>query len=248
MKLCLITTTLLMAQAVAAQTQTRIFEMKHVTTGEVSTLLSAFDARIRMSSDKARVLAVTATPETMSAIEQAIKRLDVPPPVPKNVELTLYMALAGDQIPDSGKMPPELEPVAKQLRNVFPYKSYHLLESFQVRGRDGQTVDTSGVAPSPYTQAEGARMTYNFKSRISVAASEKGDMIRIDALRFSLRVPVATGMVNNTPTNFQFVDAGVFTDIDVRDGQKVVVGKAAVGGQQSSRSAIFLIVSGKVVD
>ena len=41
------------------------------------------------------------------------------------------------------------------------------------------------------------------------------------------------------------LDAGFGTDVDVREGQKVVVGKAAVGG---TNSALILVITAKVLE
>ena len=40
-------------------------------------------------------------------------------------------------------------------------------------------------------------------------------------------------------------DAGFGTDVDVREGQKVVVGKAAVGG---TNSALILVITARVLE
>jgi hypothetical protein len=52
--------------------------------------------------------------------EDTIRRLDVPPPAPQNVELTVYLLLASDN--GVGSVPPELEGVAKQLKTTFAFK------------------------------------------------------------------------------------------------------------------------------
>jgi hypothetical protein len=44
---------------------------------------------------------------------------------------------------------------------------------------------------------------------------------------------------------YQYIDTGISTDIDVREGQKVVVGKAASEGADK---ASFLVVMARVLE
>ncbi len=45
--------------------------------------------------------------------------------------------------------------------------------------------------------------------------------------------------------DIEALDAGFGTDVDVREGQKVVVGKAAIGG---TNSALILVITAKVLE
>jgi len=47
------------------------------------------------------------------------------------------------------------------------------------------------------------------------------------------------------PTIHQYIDTGIATDVDIREGQKVVVGKANMDG--SDRASI-VVLTAKVVD
>ena len=44
---------------------------------------------------------------------------------------------------------------------------------------------------------------------------------------------------------YENYDAGFGTDVDVREGQKVVVGKAAIGG---TSNALILVITAKVLE
>ncbi len=70
-------------------------------------------------------LAVSAAASSIAAIEDAIKRLDVPSAAPRIIEL---MALPGGWQPNglssSPPLPKELEGVVSQLKIAFAYKSY----------------------------------------------------------------------------------------------------------------------------
>ena len=68
---------------------------------------------------------------------------------------------------------------------------------------------------------------------------DKGRAIRIDNLKVGLKVPVMSG------GNIQYIDTGIATDVDIHEGQKVVVGKANMDG--SDRASIIVLMA-KVVD
>jgi hypothetical protein len=55
---------------------------------------------------------------------------------------------------------------------------------------------------------------------------------------------IATSTVPNT-AQYQTVDIGTASDIDLREGQKVVVGKTDVA---TDGSAIFIVLTAKLVD
>ena len=86
--------------------------------------------------------------------------------------------------------------------------------------------------------------TYNlFIERVRVSPGEKGDIIRFDNMRFQVASPdIVRTNVTKKP---EFTTAGVNADIDVREGQKVVVGKSNFDGADGT---FFLIVTAKVVD
>ena len=67
-----------------------------------------------------------------------------------------------------------------------------------------------------------------------------GKRVRIDGLHLGAKIPIKSGL-----NNINYIDTGINTDLDVREGQKVVVGKATV---DSSNNALFLVLTVRVVD
>jgi len=173
--------------------------------------------------------------DTVAGFEEIIKQLDVPPPVKKNVETTVYMIAASSEAGNAAPMPPELDPVVKQLKGIFSYKGFHLLDSFVLRSRDGEKGDTSGYIPAlPGGNVLPNTIHYYLKyNRVTVNGGDAGGLIRFDGLSFALRTPNAS-------------EAGISTDVDVPVGKKVVVGKTST--LEGSDSALFLVISAKVVD
>lgn len=186
-------------------------------------------------------LVLSGPKEQVTAFEEVIKQLDVPPPVAQNIQTTVYMIVAS-QAQASGGVPSDLDPVVTQLKSLFPYKGYRLLDSFVLRSRSGQGSDTSGFVPSP--QVTIAQITYQARfARATVDTIDKARVVRFNNLRLDLRVPVASSPGS---TQYKFVSVGINTDVDVPEGKKVVVGKtSAIEGPDS---ALILVISAKVVD
>ncbi|MBZ5555046.1 MAG: hypothetical protein LAO21_20210 [Acidobacteriia bacterium] len=221
---------------------TKIFTVKYADVVELSQPLRVFNAQLIPNRDL-KVLAVSCDRDTMPAIEDAIKRLDVPPTSAKNIELTVYLLSASEQVEPSSGVTPELQGVVDQLKGLFPYKGFRLTESMVVRVRDGQTGHVSGVAPST---SEGYKIFYNFQFRsANIVDGVEGRTIRIDRLRLGAKVPLVLPGSAEKSLNVQYQDTGIETDIDVRDGKKVVVGKANTDG---SSGAMILVVTAKVMD
>ena len=49
------------------------------------------------------------------------------------------------ETPAGNPVPPELEPVVKQIRSAFAYKNFRLLDTLVLRTRAGQPASVSGV-------------------------------------------------------------------------------------------------------
>jgi hypothetical protein len=202
----------------------KIFELKYVEPGEVKQLLGALEASISPVNNL-RMIAVRGSKETVEVIEEALKRIDVPRPAKKNVEFTGYMILASSKSADTTESP-ELAPVIKQLRGLFPYKGYRVVETLFLRARDGDNGNASGYIVD---SLNGNRHSYKFS--FSTAALTADRQIRMNNV--SLEV--------NTPSGI----LGFRTQLDIREGQKVVVGKSNVVGTDD---ALILVLNAKVIE
>jgi hypothetical protein len=121
------------------------------------------------------------------------------------------------------------------LRNIFAYQNFQLLDTAVARSRSGQRAGMNGVL-----SLGKETVPYQLTLQPSIQADEKTRSIRIDGLRFSTRVPI------NSPSGRQGqYEAAINADIDVKEGQKVVVGKTGIEGAER---ALILVLSGKIVD
>jgi hypothetical protein len=221
----------------------KVFAIKHADVEAIARTLRIFPVPVDANRDL-RVIAVSAPAALLPTIEDTIRRLDVPPPTPQNVELTVYLLLASNQEPSAAAVAPDLEGVVKQLKTTFAFKGLHTIDTLVVRSRDKQSADVKGLArfdadiPNPSTYGFGYRAA-------SILSDEKGRSIRLDGLRFTARIVVKRQSEASSVVGYDALDAGFGTDVDVREGQKVVVGKAAIGG---TNNALILVITAKVLE
>jgi hypothetical protein len=207
----------------------KVIQLKYVSPSAIYKLVTAFQPSALQYDDSLRVLSVRGDTERVAAIEEAVKKLDVPP---IDFELTVYLIStlpqAGDQLPEA------LASTAKQLHGVFAYKGYQLLDSFILRGRDGQQ---NGNAEGTIKNS-----TYSFRySRVSVLDGTP-KIVNLQNINLQIRIPSGARNDKGQP---EYKTTGLSTDVDIRDGQKVVVGKSDVN---NGESPLILVVTAKVVE
>src|ERR1039458_4773720 len=236
----------LMALPLAAQDQKKeepkqpqvqkLFVLKYADPNQISNLIKVFTENVTPNAAM-HAVAVSATANAMAAIEDAIKRLDVSTAAPQNVELTAYLLIGSqaDGAPPTA-LPKELDSVLAQLKTAFAYQSYRLGDILTLRGRTGRQLSTSGSGWSINTGNQSAPVMEQFS--VDALSIGPDGTIHIDRLRASNRVPQATG--NN---QFQYQDVGLNTDLDIKEGQKVVVGKMGM----NTNEALFLVLTARVM-
>jgi len=206
----------------------KVIPVKYADVNAVARALVGF-GNIR-AEPSARYLIVQGSPEMVAALEEAVKRLDIAPKPGLDVELTLYLIAASSQDTpvNPGEEPPkDLESTIKQLRGVFSYKNYRLVETLITRAQNEREIQMSGMLPKL-----GLGGSYNFSTRVFVTDSTPRSL-RLQNLKLQLQE-------RNSGAS-----SGITTDLDAKEGQKVVVGKSSLTG---SVEAVFLIVVPKVVE
>jgi len=226
----------------------KLFVLKYADPNQIANLIKVFATSVTTSYDM-HALAVSATKEAMVAIGDAINRLDVPPPppqaqpAPQNVEMTLYLVV-GSAAADgaSAPLPKDLESVIAQMRNAFSYKLYRLQDVQIIRTRTGARVDTSGVAGA--VQVGGASQPILTQTRIESVRIGRDGSIHVDGLHISSRMPSAVGAVppGAVAVQFTYNDVGISANVDLNEGQKVVVGKSGMNPEE----AMFVVLSARV--
>jgi hypothetical protein len=186
------------------------------------------------ADDQLRAIVLRGKPADVAALETTIRELDSNSADrgSKNVELTVYV-LNGSSSSTAEEKLPAVAPVVKQLHAVFPYSNYQLLSTMLLRSGEGTPASTSGVLKGFGNSAAPSHYEVSYKAA-RVSADEAGPSIHLSAFHFMLRVAIAPSMF----------DAGIDTDVDLRDGQKVVVGKSNI---DSVDSALFVVLAAKLV-
>lgn len=229
--------------AVQPEPESKVFVLKHADAQDVGNILAQVLGGKNISSNREmKVIAVSGTPAMIEGVAEALAKLDVPPQPVKNIEITGYLLVGSTKAEAGGSVPAELESVAKQIRATFPYKAFQVMDTLVVRtqpGPAGRHAEVSGVlAPS---DGDVLNTSYEFKiSSPAISGEGKDTIIHLGGLNLTMRVPVR---VSNNASQMQ--SAGISTDVDLREGQKIVVGKSSFG---SPDKALFLVLTAKVME
>jgi hypothetical protein len=217
-------------EAEQATWETKIFQIRYVDPGELQRALSMFRSSINYAGGGLRVLSIRAPKEIMPAIEDAIKRLDVPAPR-RDAELTIFVVVASDQADLGTSLPSALQPVMNQLKGVLSYKAYQLVDTLITR-----TSDTRSLVTLNGTVMLGAQLAaYNFQARFRTESPDgKAPILRLSEMGFRLQpIPGLPGPPGP--------EVRIAADVDVPQGQQVVVGKATMGDR-----ALILVMTSKI--
>jgi len=238
------------AGAPGEATVVKIFELKNVSSSQLKSILSVFNAQISEGYAGRPLLSVRASKPVMDAIEETIKRFDVPPPPPpppppapeqKIAELAIYVVVPTDATANNA-LPAALKPVLDQINTLFGYKGFQLLDTLLVRaparrpGESTSQVSASGTLPIPGTPLS----TYTFNAYFGLRTTESAQpFLFLEKMGFSVKVP----RVPNPSSPEMFYTVGINSDVEIRPGQHVVVGKTQAGG-----TSLILVMSAGFLD
>ncbi len=147
----------------------KVFHVEHVSVTRLQHLLSVFEVMVEADL-QLKVIAVKGMPDGVAAVEAALKRLDVPPPPAKNVELTVYMLNATETPVTGATIPSELDEVVHQLESVFAFKGFRLWETVILRAREGEAGGTKNL--HGVISETGASYDFQFHSAVIVPDRE----------------------------------------------------------------------------
>jgi len=217
----------------------KLFLLKYADPNHVASLLAVFNASIRPDSDMHALAVETIPGPTMGAIEEAIQRLDVPSAAAKNIEMTAYLLIGSETAgTEPSAMPKELDAVVAQLKNAFAFKSYRLMDTLALRTRVGQMASTSSSGRGMKIGDNTLPVNTDFRIRQAGIGSDE-TTIRIDGLNLTSHIPVQTGSTGQFSNN----NVGLQADVDIKQGQKVVIGRVSV-----AESALFVVLTAQVVN
>ena len=208
----------------------RLFVLKYAEPSQIANLIRVFAPTVTPNSEM-HALAVSATPEAMVAIEDAIKRLDVSSSTPQNIELSVYLLVGSQTDSASGPLPKDLDPVVAQLKNAFAYKGYRLMDALALRARTGQRANTTSQGGTIQFPLDGSTKAVTTNFEIASSSLGSDGTIHIERMNTTAR-----------PANSGTTLFSIGTDLDIKEGQRLVVGKAGL----SSTEAMFLVLMAHV--
>jgi hypothetical protein len=185
--------------------------------------------------------------KTVEEVERLIKELDIPEsarpatrPQP-NLELQVYVIAAGDEVNGDQPLPKVLDPALTQLRSLFPFRGYRLLETIEGR------VGANGILASSGTLAhlESGPAPHQANYQLSITTGPIASSNDPVDLRFKFEAHASRPAVTISGVSIpeRRIDSGMETRFTVNPGQLVVVGKSGYGD-----ASLFLILSAKVAN
>lgn len=223
------------------ETVTQIFRVAHADVQDIASIISVFRGNVRPNPDLG-VIAWTGLAAELPAVEAAIRSLDVAPVPEPNVELKIYFLLAGKDDAVKSSVPASLDGVARQLEDVFGYTNVSLIEVTAMRVRNGSHGKINGILPQRLSDDREARYSFGFE-KLFVTKDASGRSIRLDGLSAGVQAPHT--FVEDGQEVTRYMQTGIETDIDLRDGQKAVIGKTSIEG---GAETVFVVVTGTITE
>jgi len=214
--------------------KSRVFELKNRSPGEVMKVVRPLGSGVKgtsiSDSGEFKTITVRDFPEHIAAIEDALKRLDVPKPPTPDVEFRIRVLIAAPS--GTSQYPNDLEPVVKQLHATLNYKGYFQIATITLRVKSGSGAKGTGVTSiSPPVSSEPTSMSYSYGFEdVGIAHPASGAaVVQIRKLHYSI-------------DGKSLGEAQINTGLSLREGEKVVVGTASLKDR-----AMILVLSSRVV-
>ncbi len=203
--------------------KSKVFDVKYRDPGSlasaISRLMSGFKGAAISSSSEFRTITVRDFPENLVTIEEAIKRLDTPAAPRPDIELHIHALIASNAGGGGAAPPAELKDVLDQLRGTLNFKNYELAATVVQRLTDTpRGLNGSGTSelPGGNSGAPTTLMAYEyFIGGVQMVQNTAGTYtVQLNDFAFS--------------TSSDKDKAKVQTALNIRDGEKVVVGTATM--------------------
>lgn len=184
--------------------------------------------------DGLRTLSARDFPENLAALEEAIKRLDVPAVsrTAAELEFHIHVLLAHRKDGPSEGFPEELKDVLASLKSTLAYRSFTPVASFVHRASaDARNMHGKGSADLPGDKVP-SRLDMDWMiNRVEVVAGTSGPAV-LNLHEFQLRSVLRPADVS---TN-------ISTDLSLKAGEKVVVGTSALKDQ-----GLIVVLTAKIL-
>jgi type II secretory pathway component GspD/PulD (secretin) len=221
----------------------RIFEVRHRDPSNLAVVLrtlgSGFRGAAVTSNNEFRTISVRDFPENITAMEEALRRLDQPEPPRPGVEFQVHLLAASNDAATTDTLPAGLGEVVTRLRSALGYRTYSLMGSQVIRSKDGRMdVSNKGVAAmvlASETVAAKSPAYYNYGIRqVNLDGAAGAANVRIEEFIFNLRIPIALPSGSVT-----YEEVGFRNPVTLREGERVVAGTTSI----ADKSVVVVITA-----
>jgi hypothetical protein len=197
-------------------------------------LLSGFKGSAISGNGEFKTITVRDFPENIASIEEALKRLDLPGAPRPNIELHMHVLVASNTGGTTEQLPAELKDVITQLRGTLTYKNYELAASVVQRLTEtSRGLRGTGTAQISSTQAGAPIIPLPYEYSVNQVS-----LVQNQAGAATIQI---SEFVFGTMTDRE--RAQVQTALNLRDGEKVVVGTATIRDR-----ALVIVLTAKVLN
>ena len=202
------------------------------------------------ANETLKSISVYGTRDEVNSIMANLQELDVRAvgsgAVEANAEITFWLVAASTYIGDAPgtSIPSDLMPALKAVAGSFGYKYFSLMDSAVSLTKAGSSFNVRGNATPP-TPKLASKMVANYaigSNSVRIDSLGGTRTVNLERFSFSIQVPYCTD-ADCTKTDRTGID--INGSFNIREGQKVVIGKSKMDG---STKDLILIVSARVVD
>ena len=214
--------------------KSRIFDVKYRDATNLANVLRSLGSGFRgatvQPNSEFKTITVRDFPENLATMEEAIKRLDTPGSPRPNIDLHLHVLIASNSGSATADMPGELRDVVTQLRGTLNFRNYELVASIVQRVTETRdSLEGSGIAElpplAPGTGSVSTPYEYNLRNVALVPNLAGAATVQINEFTFE--------------TKADREEAKIQTALNIRDGEKVVVGTATI----RNRALVIVLIA-----
>lgn len=210
-----------------------IIKLKYIKDNQILSVLYTFlSPQGRLSPNpESGLITVSDHPENVARILAVIREFDVKP---ADIEFTIQLVVGSTSPEEKPDDPIRDDPVIRELKQIFRFRSFSLLDTSFVRALDRQL--------SQVTMGRSADLRLDLVPKC--IKEDKGDLIQVEATLHKVGLP----SLMPTPQGPQSLSPApktlVTSNFTLKSGEKTVVGVSRMDGGDKG---LILIISGKVL-
>ncbi len=198
--------------------RTVLYTLKHVDVRQLQTVLTLLNAYVEVKPELNLIAARSADEAELETLRQIIETLDVAPEPEASIELTAYILASAAADAPPASVPSELAEDVDALAARFGFGDLQLLDTLFLRVGEGSGGRVEGSFPlGASDQLSGYQFYFD---GATVSRQDEAQLVRLAALTFLVTGENPVGVHR----------ALMRTDLEVRDGEKAMVGKATPRG------------------